>query len=94
MKIPLLDRKDIGKKARPYCNEVRKAGDTTLLYHDVYTNGIGYLRFLFDLKQVPEELFPYVGLLQVMIGLVDTKSVPTASCTMRLICRRAVLCLQ
>ncbi len=73
MKIPLLDRADIGKKARPYCNEERKAGDTTLLYHEIYTNGIGYLRFLFDLKQVPEELFPYVGLLQVMIGLVDTK---------------------
>lgn len=73
MKIPLLDRADIGKKARPYCNEERKAGDTTLLYHDIYTNGIGYLRFLFDLRQVPEELFPYVGLLQVMIGLVDTK---------------------
>ncbi len=72
MKIPLLDRADIGKKARSYCNEERKAGDTTLLYHDIYTNGIGYLRFLFDLKQVPEELFPYVGLLQAMIGLVDT----------------------
>ena len=45
MKIPLLDRADIGKKARPYCNEERKAGDTTLLYHEIYTNGIGYLRF-------------------------------------------------
>lgn len=73
MKIPLLAREDIGKKARPYCNEERKVGDTTLLYHDIYTNGIGYLRFLFDLKQVPEELFPYVGLLQVMVGLVDTE---------------------
>ena len=73
MKIPLLAREDIGKKARPYCNEERQVGDTTLLYHDIYTNGIGYLRFLFDLRQVPEELFPYVGLLQAIIGLVDTK---------------------
>lgn len=72
-KIPLLSRGDIGKKARPYCNEELHAGDTTLLYHDIYTNGIGYLRFLFDLRQVPEELFPYVGLLQVMLGLVDTE---------------------
>ncbi|MBD5508311.1 MAG: insulinase family protein [Lachnospiraceae bacterium] len=71
-KIPLLAREDIGKKARPYCNEERRAGDTLLLYHDIYTNGIGYLRFLFDLRQVPEELFPYVGLLQSVIGLVDT----------------------
>jgi len=72
-KIPLLAREDIGKKARPYCNEELRVNDTTLLYHEIYTNGIGYLRFLFDLKQVPEELFPYVGLLQVMIGLVDTE---------------------
>lgn len=72
-KIPLLSREDIGKKARPYCNEELHAGDTALLYHDIYTNGIGYLRFLFDLRQVPEELFPYVGLLQVMLGLVDTE---------------------
>lgn len=72
-KIPLLSREDIGKKARPYCSEELHVGDTTLLYHDIYTNGIGYLRFLFDLKQVPEELFPYVGLLQVMLGLVDTE---------------------
>ncbi len=72
-KIPLLSREDIGKKARSYCNEELRAGDTTLLYHEIYTNGIGYLRFLFDLRQVPEELFPYVGLLQAMIGLVDTE---------------------
>mgnify|MGYP002512087499 FL=1 len=72
-KIPLLAREDIGKKARPYCNEELRVNDTTLLYHEIYTNGIGYLRFLFDLRQVPKELFPYVGLLQVMLGLVDTE---------------------
>lgn len=72
-KIPLLTRDDIKKEALPYCNEEKKVGDTVLLYHDIFTNGIGYLRFLFDLKQVPKELFPYVGLLRAMIGLVDTK---------------------
>ncbi len=71
-KIPLLTRADMKKEALPYCNEEKKVGDTLLLYHDIYTNGIGYLRFLFDLGQVPEELFPYVGLLRAMIGLVDT----------------------
>lgn len=73
LKIPLLAREDISRKARGYKNEEKKVGDTTLLYHEIYTNGIGYLRFLFDLRQVPEELFPYVGLLQVMLGLVDTE---------------------
>lgn len=72
-KIPLLTREDMKKEALPYCNEEKKVGDTLLLYHDIFTNGIGYLRFMFDLRQVPEELFPYVGLLKAMIGLVDTK---------------------
>lgn len=72
-KIPILAREDIGKKARGYKNEERKVDDTTLLYHEIDTNSIGYLRFVFDLRQVPEALFPYVGLLQVMLGLVDTE---------------------
>lgn len=71
-KIPLLTREDMKREALAYCNEEKKVGDTVLLYHDIFTNGIGYLRFLFDLRQVPEELFPYVGLLRAMIGLVDT----------------------
>ncbi|MBO5473190.1 MAG: insulinase family protein [Lachnospiraceae bacterium] len=72
-KIPLLTRADMKKEAAPYYNEEKKVEDTTLLYHDIYTNGIGYLRLMFDLRQVPEELFPYVGILKVLIGLVDTK---------------------
>ncbi|MCM1144801.1 MAG: insulinase family protein [Blautia sp.] len=73
-KIPLLTRADMKKEAEPYVNEERKSGDTTLLYHDIFTNGIGYLRFMFDLRQVPENLFPYVGLLKSILGLVDTEN--------------------
>lgn len=72
-KIPLLSRADMKKEAMPYINEEKKVGDTVLLYHDIYTNGIGYLRFMFDLRQVPEELFPYVGILKTVLGLVDTE---------------------
>ncbi len=72
-KIPLLSRADMKKEAAPYINEEKKAGDTVLLYHDIYTNGIGYLRFMFDLRQVPEELFPYVGILKTVLGLVNTE---------------------
>ncbi len=71
-KIPLLTRADMKKEAEGYINEEKKVDDTVLLYHDVFTNGIGYLRFLFDLRQVPEALFPYVGLLKAVLGLVDT----------------------
>lgn len=73
-KIPLLSRADMRKEALPYINEEKKVGDTVLLYHDIYTNGIGYLRFMFDLKQVPEDLFPYVGILKTVLGLVNTEN--------------------
>ncbi len=73
-KIPLLTREDMKKEAEPYVNEEKKVGDTLLLYHDIFTNGIGYLRFVFDMRQVPEELFPYVGLLKSILGLVDTEN--------------------
>lgn len=73
-KIPLLTRADMKKEAEDYVNEERKVGDTVFLYHDIFTNGIGYLRFLFDLRTVPEELFPYVGLLKSILGLVNTEN--------------------
>lgn len=73
-KIPLLTRADMRKEATAYRNTVKKVGDTVLLHHDVFTNGIGYLRFMFDLRQVPEELFPYVGILKILIGLVSTQT--------------------
>lgn len=73
-KIPLLTRADMKKEAENYVNQERKVGDTVFLYHDIFTNGIGYLRFMFDLRTVPEELFPYVGLLKSILGLVNTKN--------------------
>lgn len=72
-KIPLLSRADMRKEAIPYSNEEKKVDDTVLLYHDIFTNGIGYLRFMFDLRQVPEELFPYVGILKTVLALVSTE---------------------
>ncbi|MBD5522538.1 MAG: insulinase family protein [Lachnospiraceae bacterium] len=71
-KIPLLTREDMKKEAEKYVNEEKKVGNTVFLYHDIFTNGIGYLRFMFNLNTVPEELFPYVGLLKAVLALVDT----------------------
>lgn len=72
-KIPLLTRADMKKEAAPYVNEIRNVGDTTVVFHDIFTNGISYLGLLFDLKQVPQRLFPYVGLLKTMLLMVDTE---------------------
>ena len=71
--IPLLNREDIKKEAEDFCSEERSAGETKLLFHDIFTNGIGYIRLLFDIKKLPDELLPYVGLLKAVLGLMDTK---------------------
>ncbi|MDE7014374.1 MAG: insulinase family protein, partial [Kineothrix sp.] len=73
-KIPLLKREDIKKEAEKYVNEERFAGDTLILTHNIFTNGIGYLRFMFDIGQIPGELFPYIGVLKNVLGMVDTEN--------------------
>lgn len=72
--IPHLTREDIKKEAEGYVNELCHAAGVPVLYHEIFTNGIGYLRFSFDCSHVPEELFPYLGLLKTMLGLIDTES--------------------
>lgn len=72
-KIPLLSRADVGKKAAGFINDLRRIDDTKFLYHDIYTNGIGYLRFIFKLESVPAKLFPYVGVLKGVLGLLNTE---------------------
>ena len=43
-----------------------------MIFHEIETNGIGYLDLLFDMSGVPEELLPYVGILQATLGVIDT----------------------
>lgn len=88
--IPLLKREDIRKEAEPLINDIRSMGDTTVMYHDIFTNHISYLRFLFDVGQVPEDLFPYIGILKSVLGYVDTETSLTGSCSMKSTWRPAV----
>ena len=74
LKIPMLDREDVRNEAVTFVNEVRKADETTILYHDIFTNGIGYLRFIFDITKIPAELLPYLGILKSTLALVDTEN--------------------
>ena len=73
-RIPLLGREDIRKEAEDFVNEERHAGDTLVLFHNIFTNGIGYLRFIFSLDGIPGELFPYIGILKNVLGMVDTEN--------------------
>jgi hypothetical protein len=73
-KIPTLTREDIKKEAEGFVNDMRKIGDTNVLFHDVATNGIGYIRLMFNCKNIPAELLSYVGILKNVLGFVDTKN--------------------
>ena len=72
--IPLLEREDIEKEAAPYQNRETFIEETLVLRHDIHTNGIGYLRLLFDMRKIDRELLPYVGLLKSVLGYVDTQN--------------------
>lgn len=72
-KIPLLTREDLKKEAPDFVNEERLIGDTVLLYHNLFTNGIGYLRLVFGLDDIPGEYFPYIGILKGCLGLLNTE---------------------
>lgn len=71
--IPLLNRSDISTETAKIYNTPKKVGDILVLHHDLYTNGIGYLDLLFDVKEVPETLVPYLGILKSVLGYVDTE---------------------
>lgn len=70
--IPMLKREDICRQAGKLFNEELQVDGNLFLYHDVCTNGIGYVELLFDLKQLSPEKVPYLGLLKSVLGYVDT----------------------
>lgn len=72
--IPLLTREDMKKEASLFCNELREENGTKVLFHPLFTNGIGYVRLIFDLKNIPEEDFAFVGLFKGVLGLLNTKN--------------------
>ncbi len=72
--IPHLAVSDIKKEAEGFVNEKTVVDGCDVLYHDIFTNGIGYLTVSFDLKDLPEELYGYVGILKSVLGMLNTKN--------------------
>jgi Zn-dependent M16 (insulinase) family peptidase len=71
--IPMLSVEDINPKAQPLYQNIRKLEGMTIVHHDVFTNGIGYLKLSFDIKNIPSVLIPYMGILRHVLGAVDTE---------------------
>lgn len=72
-KIPMLCREDMKREAAPLINQEREVDGVTVIHHSMFSNGIAYLRFLFDIRDFAVEDIPYVGLLKYVLGYVDTK---------------------
>ena len=72
--IPVLEREDISREIAPIYNEEKYFDDTLMIYHNIETNGIGYVDLLFDLSSVSAEMLPYVGILQSVLGIIDTEN--------------------
>lgn len=71
-KIPLLEIKDIEPKPQPFYNQYKEAEGCPVLYHDVESRGIAYVKWIFNTGRVPFEKIPYLGLLASVLGNVDT----------------------
>ncbi len=73
-KIPVLRREDISREIQPIFNEEMEISKVPAVFHEIETNGIGYVSVMFDLSGVPAEDLPYVGILQSVLGIIDTKN--------------------
>ena len=71
-KIPVLSRADISREIAPVFNDEIDADGVKVIHHNVETNGIGYVSLMFDLSGIEEELLPYTGILQSVLGIIDT----------------------
>lgn len=58
--IPMLQRSDLEPKIKTIPIEVSKTGKSTVLYHDLSTNGILYLDLGFNLRALKQEYLPYL----------------------------------
>ena len=72
--IPLLNRQDVNPKATAYSIDERKISGVPVLHYRDFTNHIVYVRFLFDVRVLPEELIPYAALLAEILGSQNTEN--------------------
>ncbi|MBN2044761.1 MAG: insulinase family protein [Anaerolineales bacterium] len=60
--LPTLALEDLDKHNKTIPLEVLEEEGVTVLYHDLFTNGIAYFDLSFDLCGVPQDLLPYLSL--------------------------------
>lgn len=58
--------------SEPYKNAEETINGIPYLWHEYQTNGIVYLDLLFDAHHISEELIPYLGILKILMGKLNT----------------------
>ena len=58
--IPMLQRADLEKNIKTIPSEPQESGASTILYHDLFTNGILYLDLGFNLRGLSQNWLSYV----------------------------------
>ena len=71
--IPMLTRENLDKKNKQIPLETFDKGETKILYHDLFTNGILYLDLGFNLHALPQELLPYLPLFGKALVKIGTE---------------------
>ena len=70
--IPLLTRADMRKEIIPLSNAVDEIDGTPFIRHDIFTNGIGYVRLVFDADSISTDVLAYSGILKNVLGYMNT----------------------
>ena len=70
--IPLLKKEDLTLDVLPVINKEEIIDGVKVLHHDYSTNKIAYIKALFNLKNVPSTLYPYLGVFRCLLGSLDT----------------------
>ena len=73
-RIPLLTLEDMKKESEKFIYELRDASGTKILFHDIFTNGIAYISFVFDMQDLDPELLPYASSLKKVLGMLNTEN--------------------
>lgn len=72
-KLPMLTRADMKKNAMPFSNIEDELSDVKVVRHDIESNGIDYISFLFDAGDFVQSELGYLGFFTNALGLVSTE---------------------
>ncbi len=72
-KLPMLTRADMKKNAMPFSNIEDELLDVKVVRHDIESNGIDYISFLFDADDFAQSELGYLGFFTNALGLVSTE---------------------